>query len=192
MYPGTVEPTSGLIFFGGGLVDPRAYAHILEPIVQAGYLVVIVKAPFDIPLTSIGAVNNVVDSHPGIERWAVGGHSLGGVAAATFVAGNPQLVPNLLLWASYPISDMSTVEAIRVLSVSGTNDGLTSPQDIADSAAQLPEGTEFIPIEGAIHSYFGDYGAQSGDGEATIPKEEAQQQIVAATLQWLNTVTGVS
>lgn len=192
MYPGNVEPTAGLIFYGGGLIDPRAYAHILKPIVEAGYLVVVVKAPFDLPITDIGAVDGIVADHPGVTQWVVGGHSLGGVAASTFAAGNPRVTPNLLLWASYPYSDLADVDEVRVLSVSGSNDGLTSPADVEASKAKLPEGTEFVVIEGAVHSYFGDYGEQPGDGTPTISKEEAQQQIVAATLQWLNTVTAVS
>ena len=40
-------------------------------------------------------------------------------------------------------------------------------------------------IEGAVHSFFGDYGDQPGDGTPTIDREGAQDQIVAATLALL-------
>ena len=36
-------------------------------------------------------------------------------------------------------------------------------------------------VEGANHAYFSDYGAQSGDGEATVSREEARGEIVSAS-----------
>ena len=192
MRPADSEPTRGLVFFQGALVDPRAYAKILRPIAEAGYLVAILKAPFDLPIADIGGVRSEVDAHPEIEWWAIGGHSLGGVAAATYAAGSPRTTPALVLWASYPFSSLASLNELSVLSVSGTADALTTPADIEANASKLPPDTTYVAIEGAVHSYFGDYGEQPGDGTPTIPREEAQQQIVAATLQWLNTAAGVA
>lgn len=192
MRPAASEPTRGLVFFQGALIDPRAYAKILEPIAEAGYLVAILKAPFDLAIADIGGVGSVLDAHPEVEWWAIGGHSLGGVAAATFAAGSPRTTPALVLWASYPYSSLATVDGITALSVSGTADGLTTPADVEASKADLPPDTTYVAVEGAIHSYFGDYGEQRGDGTPTISREEAQQQIVAATLQWLNSTAGVA
>ncbi len=191
LQPLAAEPTRGLVFFQGALIDPRAYAKILEPVAAAGYLVAILKSPFDLPIVDIGGVASVVDAHPQVEWWAVGGHSLGGVAAATFAAGSPRTAPGLVLWASYPFTSVADVE-ISVLSVSGTQDGRTTPADIEASIPNLPADTTYVPIEGAIHAYFGDYGEQSGDGTPTISREEAQEQIVNATVQWLNTASGVA
>ena len=47
--------------------------------------------------------------------------------------------------------------------------------------AELPPTAEFVRIEGAIHSYFGDYGEQRGDGTPTLSRQAAQDQI-AGTL----------
>ena len=185
-------PTRGFAFFQGGLVDPRAYVKILRPIAAAGYLVSIHKSPFDLPIADIGGMRSTLDRHPEIEWWAVGGHSLGGVAAATFAASSPRTTPALVLWASYPFASLASVDALTVLSVSGTADGLTTPQDIEASKAKLPSTTTFAAVEGAVHSFFGDYGDQRGDGEPTISREDAQQQIVATTLQWLNSAAGVA
>lgn len=190
--PADAVPTAGLVFFPGGLVDPRAYANILAPVARAGYLVIIVKAPFDLPITDIGGVNSAINAHPDITEWAIGGHSLGGVAASTFAAGNPTVTPNLLLWASYPLNDMSEIDGLQVYSLSASLDGLTTPADIEASKAKLPPDTGFGVVEGAVHSSFGDYGEQSGDGIPTIDKENAQLQISIATIQWLNAVTGVA
>jgi hypothetical protein len=37
-----------------------------------------------------------------------------------------------------------------------------------------------------VHSYFGDYGEQPGDGTPTVSRSEAQRQIVAATVAFMN------
>ena len=40
------EPTAaGLAFYPGALVDPQAYAHVLRPIAEAGFPVVISSSP---------------------------------------------------------------------------------------------------------------------------------------------------
>ena len=190
--PSGTTPTKGVVFLQGARIDPRAYARILAPIAQAGYLVTIVKSPFDLAITDIGGISSDLNRHPEIEWWAIGGHSLGGVAASTFASGSPRLTPALFLWASYPYSDLSAVEDLSVLSVSGTSDTFTTPQDVADSKAKLPEDAVFVMVDGANHSVFGDFGTLPGDGGLAVPRDAAQVQIVAATLQWLNTVSALA
>jgi hypothetical protein len=75
---------------------------------------------------------------------------------------------------------------LRVASVSGTRDGFTTPADIEASRALLPGDTAYTAVEGAVHSYFGDYGEQPGDGTPTVPRDDAQRQIVAATIALLD------
>ncbi len=41
--------------------------------------------------------------------------------------------------------------------------------------------TKYVVIKGAIHSFFGDYGEQPGDGVATIDRGTAQTQIAQNT-----------
>ena len=65
--------------------------------------------------------------------------------------------------------------------VSGELDGLSTPADILESRAQLPPGTEFTEVPGAVHAFFGDYGPQAGDGTPTTSRPEAQRRIVEAT-----------
>jgi len=185
----TFEPVGdssdvGLVFQPGARVDARAYAHILRPLAEAGHRVVIVKQPLGIAFFATGFAASWAEQHPDTE-WAVGGHSLGGVVAALNVEDDQDL-NRLVLWASFPPSDISSVAGLTAVSVSGTNDGLSTPEDIAESAADLPAGTVFVAVEGAVHSYFGDYGDQPGDGDPTIPKPKAQSEIATATLAFLN------
>jgi dienelactone hydrolase len=124
----------------------------------------------------------VIQAYPEVERWIVGGHSLGGVAAANF-AGTASRVDGLLLWASYPSSstDLSGEEDLEVTSIRGRQDGLLGTQSFEQAQDRLPASTAYIEVEGANHAYFGDYGAQSGDGEATVSREEARGEIVSAS-----------
>ncbi|MEP6799324.1 MAG: alpha/beta hydrolase [Lapillicoccus sp.] len=182
----TLTPTSGpadagLVFQPGARVDPRAYLPLLERVSAGGYLVVIVKQPFEIGFTAIGAPGAVISAHPEIRRWAVGGHSLGGVAASSYAEAHAGQVSGLLLWASYPLGSLAARTDLAVTSVSGTSDGLATPADIEASRSTLPAATRFVAIEGGVHAYFGDYGAQPGDGTPGVDRATAQTQVVAAS-----------
>ena len=152
---------------------------------RAGYLVVIVKQPFDIGFTALDAPAAVVAAHPEVRQWAVGGHSLGGVAASSYAGGHRPHVTGLLLWASYPLGSLAGDTGLTVTSVSGTRDGLATPADIEASKASLPPSTTYVAIDGGIHAYFGDYGPQSGDGTPTTDRATAQAAIVAASTDLL-------
>ncbi|MEI8240352.1 MAG: alpha/beta hydrolase [Actinomycetota bacterium] len=183
---------SGLVFYPGAKVDPRAYAHILRPIAEAGYQVIIVKFPYNLAVLSPSAADDVVGKADGIDHWVVGGHSLGGVMASRFAKANRHELAGLLLWASYPSGSMASRTGLDIVSVSGTNDGLATPADIEASKANLPADTRYVAVQGGIHAYFGDYGPQSGDGTSTISRDAAQQQIIAATLAQLRRVDGTT
>lgn len=180
------RPTTGWVFWPGALVDPRAYSALLRRIAADGVLVVVVKEPYDIGFLDPDAASSVLAAHPEVPTWYVGGHSLGGVVAASYLASHRDMLDGLVLWASYPAGDVrEELAGARVLSVSGSNDGLTTPADVEESRANLPPGTEFVVVEGAVHSYFGDYGEQRGDGTPTVPRDVAQAEIVAATSTFL-------
>jgi pimeloyl-ACP methyl ester carboxylesterase len=145
--------------------------------------------PLNLAVFNPGAAAGVIAAHPEIKHWAVGGHSLGGSMAANFVFTHPDAVDGLVLWASYPAaSNNLSVTAVRVLSISGTLDGLSTPEKMAASRPLLPADTVWVPIAGANHAQFGWYGPQSGDNPATITREEQQQQIVQATISFLQSL----
>ena len=176
------EPTTGFIFYPGGLIDPRAYAPSAHAIAAQGYLVVIVPMPFDLAFFDANRASNVIAKYPTIKRWAIGGHSLGGVAAAMFVKSHPDAVQAIAFWASYPADNM-TDSRVTFTSIYGTNDG--GINQIAASRNLVPASTQWVVIQGGNHAQFGYYGIQSGDGFATISREEQQKQAVAATVDLL-------
>jgi pimeloyl-ACP methyl ester carboxylesterase len=181
--------TTGLAFYQGAKVDPQAYAHILRPLTEAGFPVVIFKQPYNLAVLDSTAANAVIgETDDDIDRWVIGGHSLGGAMAASYAEQPRDELYGLLLYAAYPVNDMSQRADLAVMSVYGTNDEIATPQEIDESAAELPRSTDFVPIDGAIHSYFGDYGPQRGDGTPDVTREEAQREIATASLRLLQAI----
>lgn len=184
--PTAFRPTTGFIIYPGGRVDYRAYAPVAHQIASQGYLVVIVHVPLNLAVFDPAAAADVIATYLEIQNWAVGGHSLGGSMAANFAHSHPEGVQGLVLWASYPAgSDDLSGTDLKVLSISGTLDGLSTPAKIEASRTLLPADTSFFPIAGGDHAQFGWYGAQSGDNAATISREEQQAQIIQATVEFL-------
>ena len=178
-----VVPKVGLVFVPGARVDPRAYAPLLIPLAEAGNLVIVLKDPFGIALADADHAARPMAVHTEIASWVVGGHSLGGTAAASF-ADSDHRVKGLLLWASYPASPLTRTD-LKVMSIYGTEDGLATPQKIEDHKSYLPADTQYVQVTGGIHAYFGDYGAQPGDGTTTVDRATAQKQIIQASEQFL-------
>ncbi len=188
MTPANPSGGAGLVFYPGGLVDPRAYAAMLRPLAEAGHPVVIVKPPFGIGFLAGGAAADVALDDTTATTWVAGGHSLGGVTAAAAVESGAPL-DGLVLWAAFPATSIAERTDLTAMSIYGSLDRLTTPAAVAESVADLPPDTRFVEIEGGIHSYFGDYGIQRGDGTPAVSREEAQRQIVDTTLDLLRSVS---
>lgn len=180
---------TGFIIYPGGHVDFRAYAPIAKMIAAKGFLVVIVPMPLSLAVLNSDAALNVIASFPQIKHWAIGGHSLGGAMAAHFIFQHLGVVDGLILWAAYSASseDLSDMD-IKVLSISGSHDGLSTPEKIEDSRSRLPADTSWIMIPGGNHAQFGWYGNQEGDNPSEISRHAQQDLVVSATLDFLATL----
>ncbi|MCE1195304.1 alpha/beta hydrolase [bacterium] len=187
--PASGVPSAGFIFYPGGNVDWRAYAPSAREIARAGFLVVIAPMPLNLAVFDANAADSIIAAFPNIGRWAIGGHSLGGVMAARYAGRRGGKVAGLILWASYPAkSDDLSKSPLRVASISGARDGLSTPAKIAASRALLPPSTIWTVIEGGNHAQFGWYGPQKGDNEAAIAPEAQQDAIVAASVALLKSL----
>jgi hypothetical protein len=176
----------GLILYPGGRVDPAAYAPLARGIAEGGSLVVIVPMPLNLAVLGFNRALDVQAAFPEIEHWAVGGHSLGGAMAAHFASEHPGAAEGLVLWGAYAAEGDDLSESdLSVLSVYGSRDGLTTPEDIAAGRARLPGDTFYLEIEGGNHAQFGTYGPQPGDLSAGISREKQQGEVIAATLALL-------
>jgi pimeloyl-ACP methyl ester carboxylesterase len=185
--PVNKAPTTGLIFYPGGLVEAEAYAPSARVMAEAGFLVVITPMPLNLAVLNSNAASEVIQTFPEIQNWVIGGHSLGGAMSASYSVKNPDQIDGLVLWAAYPAesSDLSD-QTIIVTSIYGSLDGVATPDQVLAARPLLPEETTWVPIEGGNHAQFGWYGPQDGDNPATISREEQQSQVVTATLSLLS------
>ena len=177
-------PSIGLVLYTGGKVPPAAYAPAARAIAEQGYLVAIVPAPFNLAILDTDAADRVIEDHPEIAAWAVGGHSLGGATASLFIDGHPGVVDGLVLWAAYSSADLSS-DKLHVLSTYGSLDaGVPSYSDPAN-VAKLGSNVTVDVIEGGNHEQMGWYTGQPNDPPATISRETQQERVVAATVALL-------
>jgi hypothetical protein len=181
--PSSKKATTALVFYPGGRVDYRSYAVPLHKIAAEGYLAILLPVRLNLALFDPNAADGAISAFPTIRHWAVGGHSLGGVAAANYAARHTD-IDGLVLWASYPSDDALKNSKLRIISIYGTQD-INSLSVFEDKRALLPMDTQYVVIRGGNHSQFGDYGIQPGDHEATISRADQQKQIVDATVQFL-------
>lgn len=187
--PADPSPTTGLIFYPGGFVDPAAYAPVAREIASRGYLVVIDPMPLNLAVLGAEGAGAIITDFPEISAWAIGGHSLGGAMAAEYVSNNPGQVDGLALWAAYPAGNTDlSAEDIDAVSVYGDGDGVAAVSDVLDGAMRLPAGTVLVVIPGGNHTQFGRYGQglQRGDNPAGITPEEQQRIVVDSTVQMLD------
>lgn len=187
--PATGTPKAGFIIYPGGRVDYQAYAPAAHRIAAEGYLAVIARMPLNLAVLDAGAASRILEAYPDIQAWAIGGHSLGGAMAANFAAKHPGAVQGLVLWAAYPAGgDDLSGSGLKVVSISGTEDGLATGEDISASKSLLPADTAWVAIEGGNHAGFGWYGDQPGDNPSLVSREEQQDQVIAATLKLLEAI----
>ncbi len=179
--PASSNYTTGFIIYPGGRVDPRSYAPIAHEIATEGYLVIIVPMPLNLAVLGVNTATGVIDSYPDVQKWVVGGHSLGGTMAAQFAYGKVSKVRGLALWAAYPASgtDLSN-QNIAVTTIHGSNDGLVTKTQIDTSLRLLPPEAVRIEITGGNHAQFGWYGSQPGDNEAAITRKVQQDEVFGA------------
>lgn len=170
----------GLVFIPGAKVEAEAYAATLVGAAAEGATVVITKPTLNLAFFDFRPLSAFTALAPDVSTWAVGGHSLGGVRACQLAEDADALV----LFASYCANDLSGSD-LPVLSIAGSEDGLSTPEKIAESASLLPADTAFVEIDGGNHAGFGAYGDQAGDNPATISDEQIRAEITAALAPFL-------
>lgn len=169
--------TAGLIIYPGAFADPRAYVAAYSELVEANIAIFVIKSPLNFALLNTGQSNKIMSDNSELTNWFVAGHSLGGVAACEYSKQNEDSINGLILLASYCNGDASTLN-IPVLSISASNDGLSTPDKINSSRNKLPNNTEFVIIEGANHTQFGVFSkTQPGDNASSINQNDALDQI---------------
>lgn len=184
------EPVTGLIYYPGGRVEPQSFAYAASKIASRGFLVIIQKMPFNLAMLGKDRGYQLTEQHEKIENWYLSGFSLGGVSACMSLSEEKAPFLGLILYASYTTKEYDLAgSGLRVLSVTGSNDGLSTVDKIEKNKEYLPPGTIFHEIDGGNHTQFAVYGngeLQKGDYEASIDRMEQQDIVVAETVKFLS------
>ena len=165
------EPSSGFIFYPGGKVEHTAYAPLLRACAERGVLCVLIRMPFNLAVFHINGANGIPEQFPDVDRWYLGGHSLGGAMAASYAADHADELDGLVLLAAYSTRDL-TGSGLAVLSVYGSEDGVLDMEKYEQYRSNLPARTSEVVIDGGCHAGFGRYGVQDEDGTPTISGDE--------------------
>lgn len=190
VYVPAAGPSSlGLAFYPGARVPREAYAYLGQGLARAGYTTVILKLPLNFAIFAPSKARRAMAALPEVGAWALGGHSLGGAMAASFAASSPPKVVGLLLLASWPGSSTKlSAWGYPVLSITASNDELATQAKITAARPRLPPKTRYVEIAGGNHAQFGDYGAQSGDGAASLPADLQRRAVTEETIAFLDSI----
>ena len=170
------EIKAGFVFYPGGRVEFTSYAPLLKKCAEEGILCVVVEMPYNLAFLGFNKGANIPSLFPEVKNWYIGGHSLGGTMAANCAANNSNIFKGVVLIASYSTTNITN---LRALSIYGTEDGVLNMSNYDQYKDNLPGSFTERVIIGANHAYYGMYGNQDGDKEATISNVE-QIEITAS------------
>ena len=179
--PADREIKAGFIFYPGGKVEHTAYIPLMQALASEGVLCVLVEMPFRLAVFDVNAADGIPARFPEVKTWYIGGHSLGGSMAASYLESHAEDFAGLVLLGSYSTADLSDT-SLSVLSVYGSEDGVMNREKYAANKPNLPASFTETVIEGGNHAGFGLYGPQDGDGIATITPAEQIHRTVSAIL----------
>lgn len=178
------EAKAGLIFYPGGKVAYEAYALLMNAYAKEGMACVLLEMPLDLAVLDMNAAEKYRYQYPEIEKWYVGGHSLGGAMAASYLEKHVEEYEGLILCAAYSAVDYSETD-LQVISIYGSNDEVLNAEKYEDCRKNLPDKTAELVIEGGNHAFFGTYGEQDGDGIAAIENGSQIAITVEFTMQYI-------
>ncbi|MQR94903.1 alpha/beta hydrolase [Fictibacillus phosphorivorans] len=185
--PNRTDKEVGIVLYPGAKVEPEAYSYLGKSLSGAGYTVGIPKFNLNLAMLESNKAEEWIKRNPTIKKWFIGGHSLGGVSAATFAHKNPKLIKGVILLASYPASgDNFSNKGTPILSIYAEKDGLTTRDKIEETKNLLSRDTVLFEIKGGNHAQFGMYGEQKGDNQADISAKEQQDLIADEMIKWLD------
>ena len=188
-----------IVFYPGGKVEYIAYSGLMYELADMGYICVIPQMKGNLAFLNIDAIDDIRKKYADeMDRvssldWYLAGHSLGGVAAAEYLSDEARhekgdLVAGfkgLILCASYP-SDSLADTKLRLLSIIASNDGVLNMDRYESGKSLWPGDSTERVIEGGIHSYFGSYGIQKGDGTPHITNIQQLEMTAQIIHEWIS------
>lgn len=187
--PKEQNATIGYVYYPGGQVESKSFAYAANEIAQSGIMVIIQKMPFHLAMFGADRAFSVIDAYPDVKQWYIGGFSLGGVSACMAASKQPEAFQGVILYASYTTKNYSLADShLRVLSVSGSKDGLATADKIENGKLFLPKDTTYIQIPGGNHTQMAIYGdgkLQKGDNKAGLERMEQQEILIKETRDFI-------
>ncbi len=167
-----------IIFYPGAKVATEAYAPLMQGLAKDGFDCFLVGMPLHFACFGRERASEIMARYD-YDEFIMAGHSLGGAEASKYLAEHSEDFSGLILLGSYPTVKID--ENINFLSVMGSNDGIVNQSRLEKSRKNRPkDNSHDVFIFGGNHAYFGNYGKQDGDKEATIkPKTQWRQTIEA-------------
>ncbi len=172
----------GFIFYPGGKVEYTAYVPLMSSLAEEGVLCILLEMPFNLAVLDMNAASGLTEDHPEIAEWYIGGHSLGGSMAASFLANNTDDFDGLILLGSYSTAEIT----LPVLSVYGSEDNVLNREKYEEYKPNITSSLTETVIEGGCHAYFGMYGEQDGDGIPAISNGEQIELTVEEIIKFIN------
>ena len=177
-----IDPNAGFIFYPGGKVEYTAYIPLMSALAEKGVLCILIPMPFNLAVLDMNAAKGMTDKYPKVDNWYIGGHSLGGSMAASFVADNSDDFDGLILLGSYSTAEVT----LPVLSVYGSEDKVMNREKYDKYKTNISSSLTETVIDGGCHAYFGMYGAQDGDGMPSVSNEEQIHLTVEEIIKFIN------
>lgn len=168
-----------LIFYPGAKVEQTAYAPILKSLAEQGVDCFLIKMPMKLAIFGSNKADNIRTKYD-YDNYYLAGHSLGGAMAANYATEHLNEYSGLFLLSAYPTKDL-TAAVFPVVFIYGDNDKVLNREKLETGFTLVPADYKRVEIEGGNHAQFGSYGAQNGDGTATITPEE-QWEITINTI----------
>ncbi|HAA15325.1 MAG TPA: alpha/beta hydrolase [Cytophagales bacterium] len=176
-----------VIFFQGGLTDPKAYAPLCRQLAENGYVCHLIRMDWRMPVWDYQKVGGLFDLDSG--KYVLGGHSQGAKMAAQWVYENPgQVLGLFLLGTSHPRDYSLAGQDLPTLKLYAEHDGLASVDEVLGNEHLLPLGTVLQLVEGGNHSQFGHLGRLLTDERATLSRPAQQQITRDHLLTFLNSI----
>lgn len=181
---GPGDNKNAVIFYQGAKVEYTSYLPLMYKLSSSGVDSFLVESPRNLALFGENIADDIINNY-NYTNWYLSGHSLGGYYAGDYASTHTDTVKGVIFLASYTDSNLSNSN-LKVLSIYGTNDGALNQNHYAESKSNLPSTLKEIIIKGGNHGQFGNYPFQEKDYNATISREEQQNQTIDAIVSFIS------
>ncbi len=157
-----------VIFYPGCKVEYKSYIPFCYNLAKEGFDVFIVPVKLNFALFDKQAGQKVMDKYS-YDSWILMGHSMGGIAIASFADEKGDEVDGLVLLGAHGAADLTDTDIVTLV-LYGSEDGVVQRKKVEAGRSTLakPGNYHELEIPGGNHAYWGNYGKQAMDGEATI------------------------